>query len=340
MRENLIGTFAFLTLFACAHGLHAADSSPQIINDGDVKMKITVTPPTAPVATPITLRVAIDAPDQTSIFPPMCKGTAIGKTLGRFSVTDHRAPTIMPSETGRQTRIYQYVIETLSSGPHTIPSLSVAYQAPGMTTGPKPIVSEPMDLMIESLLDPISDPTQFRELKGPVSAKPAIPASGSIMPIAVASLAAIVGLLIAFFRYRRRQPIAADIWAVAEIDRIKSQSDERQGRENAMDELAATVRRFIQYDQQTPATAMSSDELMQVARQSRWPADAIITLDQFTREVDRQKFSGAAIPNDDSPSNDSPNVDSIDQWCNRLRSMVHATAGAETASDPPKNEVQ
>ncbi|TWU51220.1 hypothetical protein [Rubripirellula reticaptiva] len=330
VRTNLTGMFAILALTACASGLDAADPSPQIITDGDVEMTITATPSQAPVATPITLRIEIEAPDRTSIFPPMHKGTVINKTLGRFSVTDRAAPTIVPSAGGRQTRIYQYVIETLSSGLHTIPSLSVAYQLPGMTTGPKPIVSEPIDVMIESLLDPISDPTQFRDLKGPVTARPAAPTSSSNVPIAIASLAAFAGLLIAVFRYRRRQPIAADTWAIAEIERIESQSGKRPGRANPMDELAATVRRFIEYNQQTPATAMSSAELMQVAKQSDWPADAVITLDQFTREIDRQKFSGEEISNDAS----------INQWCERIRSMVQTIARAENAGTAAPKEVQ
>ncbi len=305
------------------------------IGDGIAVASVSVSSDRSTVATPITLRIEVDVPRTASVFPPTLDDATIDETLGRFSVTD-RSVSLEPSaDADLLRRVYEYTIETLASGTYTIPPLAIPYQLPGMSSGPKTLTTKPVEITIDSLLDPVADPTQFRGLKGPAVE---VPRSKPRDQVASAWLAALIAasLLGCFIAWRRRiRPISPQDWAINEINRIEREhreyehslgersdeaTDQMNESERSLSQLSATIRRFIEYGQRETATAMSSQELIQTVEQADWPAGAIATLRQFSEQIDRRKFAADLTG------------DSVDRWCNQLREMIRSVAAGHAAN--------
>ena len=119
---------------------------------------------------------------------------------------------------------------------------------------------------------------------------PAQPPGPSFLWVLVPVLALVIVAVVILVRAGRKpRPVPPYEWASAAFDRL-----ERDAIAGAalVEALAATVRGFIDRRFATPATRLTTEELLAAAEQAAWPVEQRDSLKQLLEECDRAKFAG------------------------------------------------
>jgi hypothetical protein len=308
----LVCEFA-LPSFACAQAI--APESSRLVIDGAVSLSADVDPVTAKIAMPIELTVTIDSPVGASLFPPV-----VGPSLGSLTVVSKTmsAPLPVAGNPDRSLRSYVFTLESLTSGTTTIPSLEFRYQLPGITTGPRKLISPPIEILIASELGPYEDPMAVRELKDVVD--PASETAGGLSWLGWITVPIVLSLLALV--WHRRSRITPQRWAHEQIQTVRASAIEQPPEREWLDRLAVIMRRYIAYQSGVESTAMSSSELIESVRRIGWPDEAVETLREFFRYADGSKFA-SGLPNGLLSGPDREVT--IDKCCDRLETTVRQT---------------
>jgi hypothetical protein len=262
--------------------------------DSPVRIRAQLDRSTAAVADPIELRLTVEAPADVAVALPQS-----GDTLGPFEVIDVRDVADVPIPDGRQwTR--RYLLESIETGQHTVPEISVAYVD---RRGDEPISGEvrsrAMPVEIQTLLAETDQPTEFRDIKNAVWAE--IPetqvASSPVAAIVISSLlgmAAVCGL-IWFCR-----PLTPRKWALRMLDRLENSGDAMDGNYEQVYESAANVlREFLFRRMELSVPWLTTPEFLEQAQQDRRLSESVRQqLENFLNSVDMVKFAALSCDRD------------------------------------------
>lgn len=300
-RSGVRGLYLSVWLIAIFAGAQTARS--QSIVDGAVTLSANANPVTAKVAMPIELTITITSPVGVSLFPPV-----IESSLGSLTVTSKTASRAFPidGKADRTSQKYVYTLESLTSGTTTIPSLEFRYQLPGMTTGPRKLISPPIEIAIISELAEDEDPLATRELKDSVDPSSDMPVGSTwwwmLVPAAV--IAAII-------HRRRRSRLTPQQWATKQIESVRVSTADGDNKLASLERCSTIIRQFIEYQSSIETRAMSSSELIAAVQSFDWPIDSVNTLRQFCDEIDGIKFAGGLTSDT-----------TVDVWCDRLQNVI------------------
>jgi len=225
------------------------------------------------------------ATDSTVVFP------AVEKNLGMWEVISHQDQFAIPIDAAQTRWKRDYLLESLHSGSHEIPSLLV-------TINGQPYPSDPMLVTVNSSVDPQRDPTEMQPFKAPLKIPSPLSPDGiggwSREWIAGAALLAGFACLAAAFLLKRRsaQP-SPELWALIKIKELEHQiSVQNIGLDRSLPMIANLLRQFIQRRWGITATAQTTTEFLDtMAVDLRLSRNQQQELQQFLQEVDRIKFA-------------------------------------------------
>lgn len=301
MTRSLLGLTSVVMMAISAV---AQTNAPEPVVDGAVALSANANPVTAKVAMPIELSITITSPVGVSLFPPI-----IESSLGSLGVTSKTVlvPVPVDGNADRTSQTYVYTLESLTSGTTTIPSLEFRYQLPGMTTGPRKLISPLIEVAIVSDLAEDEDPLAAREVKDVVDPSSDVIVGSTWWWMLVP--AAIIAVIV----YRqRRSGITPQQWATMEIAAVRASDSDSANKLVSLEHLNAIVRQFIEYQSGIETRAFSSSELIAAVQSLEWPGDSIDTLRQFFEEADGIKFAGGLTSDT-----------TVGVWCDRLQSTIN-----------------
>jgi hypothetical protein len=199
-------------------------------------------------------------------------------------------------------------IEALETGSQNFLPLPISYQLPDRLSS-SALVSEAgkqrtmatpsLTLEIFSVLSEGEQPTQFRSLKEPqplpVSAPPSrLPWLGLLFILPAIALA--------WYRFGRHRAPDPRHWANSRIDEIAAQfAAGTLAPGQAYAQLSATIREYFQWTNGLPATARSSDELLEDFSRMGFEPALLNRLQKFLTESDRVQFAGVESSNGPLP---------------------------------------
>ena len=322
---------AALTLLAgaCSRG-ERGEKTPDVSNDihvtrhsekGPVQVTAKVDRTSAQVAEPITMSLTVKAPAGVTVqFPE------VSDLLGSFDVLRWSDKLDIPERDGRSwKRTYQ--LESLGSGPQTIPAIAVPFtdhrSGKSLTDS---VTSQPVEINIVSLLEGQADPTQFRDIKGLVE----LPVAGgersswAAYGIAGGALCLIAAAALVLW-CRSRREMTAKQWALAELSALETSGLLESGDTHEIYcRLTDIVRFYIQRrfghsaPKQTTAeflSAMQTKSLLQDGHRA--------SLQEFLIFADMVKFACL-----------DPSLSEAGQAIEKARDFVCTTAQVDTDSKP------
>lgn len=288
---------AFLAVALLAATTFADDLTPvsETIENGPVQLTTSVDRTTAQIAQRIRLTLKAEAPQGVTLSFPRDR-----KALGEFEVMDVRDTFDIPVAAGRQwTRVYE--LESLSSGEHEIPTVSIAFTDRRDGTPKHDVVqSQSIPIRVASVLEDRADPLKFRDIKDVVEL-PAEPQRSTSWLVALGGGAAIVMLAgLGLVVWRRRREPTADRWALAQLQRLEESDLFRRGDSHEMYfRLTEIFRGYIERRFGIAAPNWTTAEFMNRLRDdTMFQATQKDALGEFLTAADLVKFAC------DEPSSD------------------------------------
>lgn len=262
---------------------------------GPVKMRVSVDKGEITLAERLALTIEVTAQAGVDVeMPPF------GDQLGEFGIRDFRDEVAVPVEGGRRWR-QVYDLDIFVSGEYTIPGMTARFV--DRRKGDENVVegeisTEPFAVTVTSLMEGTFDPTQFRDVKGPVR----LPVSRAAMWMwwlggGLGGLTIVV-LLVAWLIRRARRPAPEIIippheWAFDELQRLIDDQLVEQGLVHEFySRLSMIVRRYIEKRFGLTAPELTTEEfLVEVQRDTRLPFDHRGSLGGFLQACDMVKFA-------------------------------------------------
>lgn len=254
---------------------------PISVLEADVNLKVSVNRDKIQIADPFEFEIRLLAPKGTQVaFPPK------PESLGAFDVLSVKDRFDVPvsSENGDDRLwVRSMSLETLETGRLEIPTIETAVKSPGQ---PEKIHrTEPIAVDVQSVIEPATDLTKFKEIAGVNDV--AVPESNSYGWIWAASGATFLALAggALFIATRRKGAVSAKVWAFEKI---------RDAREVA--EAETIVRQFISERFGIPATSLPGDQVLADLR-SRDVEDSVLRkVQELLENSERAKFGGLDLP--------------------------------------------
>lgn len=303
----------------------AAPPEPKKVTDsaerGPIKFSVTATPADAWIGDPITITMTAGVPEDIAVELPN------QTVLGEVNIRSAGTPTSRPSESGSVWQ-QSYVIDTLATGSLEIPPLVMKYGKKPATDGAPQFDNElaigTLRINIRSALTSQDTMTAPRDISGARTPPPEPWEAWQIAVLAglcIAGLAALWLLVSAVREWRNRSspPLAPEIWALRELDRLGKYDWAGTGQvRECYYRLTEITRGYIESKFGLKAPEMTTEEFLRVlARdQSALPYDAV-RLRGFLETCDMVKY--AAV---------SPQREEIDAALSHGRAFVNATAAA------------
>ena len=265
------------------------------------------------VAEPFSLSIAVTAPADSSVQFPEATSS-----LGDFQVLSTRDLFDVPTTSGRTwTRTYE--LETYESGNLQIPTQTVFVDR-------QPFRSDPISISVKSIVEPQSDPRQFRALKD-VEEIPIETSNGwTIAGIGIGALA-LAGLVWAVFGRPKSQISASpEQWARTALgDLRESPVYASKDQSEVLPGLANILREYIQRRFAISAPRLTTIEFLQAARNDQRLSDeSRVELKCFLEHVDKIKF-GKLVPETDQIQESFARVESF------IELATPGTQGGKTA---------
>ncbi|MCO8122177.1 BatD family protein [Stieleria sp. TO1_6] len=279
------------SLFVIASALSASalSASAQTATADPVQLHTAVDRETAQVVDPIKLTITVTGPAGTKVtFPERAE------QLGPFDVQQFQTTMDVPVAGGGQRRwIAHWTLDSLQSGPLTIPAIAVQYRVAGPGQAEGTLHSQPIPIRITSLLEDRAAPTDFRDIKQTIDIPVATPTSYAWLWWSLGATGGVIVLTAAiWWLLGRRSGVSPAQWALQQIVSLESTDDRQISREAVFAELADVIRQFIDYQYGIAAPSQSSQELLgNVASNQTLPAAATDRLRQFLSVADDVKYA-------------------------------------------------
>jgi hypothetical protein len=234
-----------------------------IIEEGDVKLRVSVDKSAARVAEPIRLMLELEAPQGSRVELPK-----LGERVGGFEVLKSERLNDLPSERGATTRrwIVTAVLETLKTGDFAIPSLPVQYATDPHATSLKSLATNPLQIRIIGVLEDRADPRKFRDIAGTVDVAVPTQDSHALLWVLAAGGGALVAALFAAAIWKRRGGPRPYEWALVEIANLEAISvhSSQQG-EAVLSELFRVIRGYFEAEFDETTSSSTSREFLRKA---------------------------------------------------------------------------
>lgn len=264
------------------------------VERGPVKLTVSVDKNVISLAERLELTIEAEAADGVDVEMPQ-----FGEQLDAFAIRDFRNFPAEPIEGGRRWR-QTYDLDVFVSGEYPVPELTVRFvdrrDENNVIEGE--ITTDAFTVTVASLLEGEFDPTQFREVKGPVE----LPISRTWMWVWwVAGGTVAVGIavwcVVWFIRWlRREQPeiqIPAHEWAYDELQKLLDEQLIEKGLVNEFYfRLSMIVRVYIERRFDLMAPEWTTQEfLIETQRSEVLPFEHRSTLGGFLQACDMVKFA-------------------------------------------------
>ncbi len=266
---------------------------------GPVKVTVTCDKKTVTIAETLHVTIAAEAPAGVEVTLP-----DFGENLGQFQIRDF---IDQPPQAQTETRRWEqrYDLDTFLSGEYVIPAMTVRFvdarkreSDPGAEPIEGEIETEPIPVEVTSLLEGEFDPTQFRDIKGPV-ALPAEPTQFWLkLGIAAAGgLLVLVLIIWAICRWRRRparrRVMAPHDWA---FDQLRHLIDDQLVEQGFVQEffyrLSEITRVYIELRFGLMAAEQTTEEFLRDTQSSGVLSDGHKRrLAEFLQACDLVKFA-------------------------------------------------
>ena len=300
----MIRSIGVLLLVLCFSGVGSAQRPRQQHTRDGVSLVVELSSSEAQVAAPMTLRLQVDAPVSSVVTMPL-DGSQVDlrKTLGAFRILNTQTTKHLPVDDNDSMRRWISVIQldTIETGELEIPSLEVAFRLKGATTARQGTIrSEPISVLISSVLKDSDTPMAFRDIKPAADRRNESGIRSGryrwLFAIAAITLSALVAVMI-----RRRKEIPANSWAASEIERIENSVTAKTiSMHDAFAQLSVVLRRYLQLELGIPATALSSNELALELSAIDLPDTVVQKVKAFTEQADVLKFASQPLVADEA----------------------------------------
>lgn len=288
----IVVALAVLALSA-AHaiaGEAGADPRTSVVEDGQVKIRLTADKSEASVADPIELKVEVEAPAKTRVVLPQTEAK-----LGEFDVRSNAAFNDIPSGDASGNRLYvlRLKLDTIKTGDLVVPPIEIQYSQEGSSTGPKSLSTKPLPIRITSVLEERADPTKFRDIKSTVDVVVPSPTSYAWVSWTAGSAVALAGTLLVVTALQRRRRPAPAAWALASIDDVaKLKIESPADAQAVVNEIVDIIREYFGLTFDVPALSRTSRELVsQAKRRFHLNDSAIESLTWLASLADEIKFA-------------------------------------------------
>ena len=245
---------------------------------GPVRMTVTVDKNRVTIAETWTLEIEVEADEGVDVIIH-----PLSHSLADLEIRDSQARNEEPSETGRRWT-QSYELEAFRSGEYEIPAVTVAFvdrrhaqtAANGIEQGviEGELTTEPLTVSVISLLTGEFDPTQFRDVKGPVELTVSATYPGAWW--AGGGGGALLLLIVAtvlFLRWRRRSVRVVvrppHEWALDELGKLNDDQLVEKGQIEAFYvRLSTIVRVYLELRFALMAPERTTEEFLAEAQSS------------------------------------------------------------------------
>jgi len=332
-----------------ANGEDAVKPIVKTAERGPVKMTVTADRNRITIADRLNLTIEVFAQDGVDID----MGEP-GDKLNEFQIRGFTNSPAEPVEGGRRwTRTYD--LDIFLSGEYSIPEIEARFidHRKGDLDQPVRSTSQPADQLedrphtregtirtesftieVTSLLEGEFDPTQFRDIKGPVELPVAAGRRWIVWVAAAAVTVAVMVLLVVLWRRRRARPeqeivVVPHEWA---FDQLRLLIDEKLVEQGEIHEfyfrLSHIVRVYIELRFGLMAPERTTEEfLIEVHRSEALRADHKNLLGDFLKSCDRVKFAKY-----------EPTTSEIELVFDSARDFINQTIPRAAASTPAVHE--
>lgn len=263
---------------------------------GPLKLTVRAAPKSVLLAEPISVEITMEAPEEYLVRMPEAKD------FGDLTVTHLAADEPLTVEGGRRWR-QVVTLESLSAGTLQIPPLVVAYarrpEDPNATPSfHQELATGSIDIEVRSALTSQDSPDRPRDIAGALNLPPRRRTwtEWTLLVLGVAAAVAAVAWLVRLVRRRMlapRPPIAAETWALTELDRLAARDwfGEGLAREFYY-RLTEVVRAYIERKFGLAAPEMTTEEFLgRLARnRAALPYD-VLALREFLERCDLVKYA-------------------------------------------------
>ncbi len=281
-------TTSFVLLCSCSEGEPAAPPPVEATWHGErgtVSMTVRAVPDEVMVGERVKLSVEVRAPEGVPVTMPLIKDE-----LASFKVRAAHTPPDVPQE-GMRAWTHSWELDTFAAGEAEIPAIAVKFGAPE-----EELASEPLKVLIRTVLADDQEPTNYRDIKAPVTLRDRYSlATALFIAIPLLLAMALAALLLA---RRRRRPAAVPIVPAHERalqDLARLEAEDLPGR-GAVHEyyfrLADIVRGYLERRFEILAPERTTEEFLREARRDRSLSQAQKEmLGDFLRAADLVKFA-------------------------------------------------
>ena len=299
-----------------------ADPIVRMAERGPVKVTVTAHQGEITLAERLQLMVEVVAPQGFDIEMPR-----LGEHLGDFTVHDHRE---YPPERfdGQRRWRHEYHLDVFLPGKHTIPGMTVMFtdRRPGAESPPEAeVTADGFTVTVESLFNGKIDPSDFRDIKGPV----ALPADRTWARVlwAGGGLAALVALVIVVVGVLRRVGRGSPVvvvpppeWALNQLQMLVEEQLIARGLVHAFYfRMSIILRRYLERQFDLTAPARTTEEfLAEVQCSPKLPSEYWGMLGRLLNACDMVKFAQYQPPTEE-----------IEQTFNAACGFVHRSAKGE-----------
>ncbi len=231
----------------------------------------------------------------------------LGANLGAFEVKDYKTYPEKKNKQGQRVNKSEYVITTFTTGEYVIPPLEIGYLTADSVE--HSITSEPLTIMVESVIATAEDTTDIRGLKPQAS----VPANYLPYIIIVAVLL-LLGGGIWYWRYRKLHPKPKEEeaeppippWeeALSALSELESSDLLETARVKLYYlRLSEIVKRYLERRFRIAAVDMTTYEIKQNMRKARFDSWLYNRAANFLESADLVKFA-KYIPSSEEIEND------------------------------------
>lgn len=253
-----------------------------------VEVTATVEPPTVAIGDTVRFTISITAPEDYQIELP-----GLEEDLGGFAIKDFG--TERKTRWGKQYIEKWFLLDTYVSGAYEIPAVLVEYTPTGSDLSEE-IMTEPLEVIVESVLETTSGQTDIYDIKPPRS----LPSRWGLILLVAGILISVCLAAVAFFIMRKKMtgepiipPKPAHEIAYRALDALEAQDLISQGLvKEFFSELSLIVRHYVEDRFDIRAPEMTTEEFLESVKAS----DELRTeqkklLREFLEQSDMVKFA-------------------------------------------------